>query len=61
MSINDNINNLEKFLKEAFCINKECKFVGFIKTSKSKRAAQFQLNDTKRKTFYITISQEKII
>lgn len=44
------------FLKEAFCIDGEC---SFLKTTnvEGKLSLLFELNDSKRGIFYITISQ----
>ena len=46
----------ERFLKEAFCINGECKLVKAGQIDGLK-AVQFRLTDSKRGTFYVTISK----
>ena len=54
------IDDLEVFLKEAFCIDGDCDFIEFVKVENSLKPLQsmlFALGDTKRGRFYITVSK----
>lgn len=46
----------ERFLKEAFCINGECKLEK-VGTIEGRKSMMFRLSDSKRGTFYVTISK----
>nr|WP_299488637.1 hypothetical protein [uncultured Allomuricauda sp.] len=53
----------EKFLKEAFCIDGECTFMGYEKAvgiiypDTPRNEMKFKLNDSERGTFYVTIGR----
>lgn len=52
----------QRFLKDAFCIDGECKFIDFVSFSSMSlpgeiSSAVFELNDSKRGKFYVTLSR----
>jgi hypothetical protein len=51
---------MEKFLKEAFCIDGECDYIEDVKVNSALKticSAMFVLTDSKRGVFYVTISK----
>ena len=54
------INKMETFLKDAFCIDGECNYIEDVKvnsTLKTTSSMFFALGDTKRGLFFVTISK----
>jgi hypothetical protein len=54
------IEDMRIFLKDAFCISGECKFIEYVKISsdlKDMVGMLFELEDLKRGVFYITLSK----
>jgi hypothetical protein len=63
MTHEDRIKNLEKFLKDAFCIDGECKYrstdvILSKDTSEINQDTTFVLTDSKRGSFLISMSPE---
>ena len=57
---NQRIKKMENFLKEAFCIDGGCTYIDDVKVdikSKTIHGAIFELCDSERDTFYVTISK----
>lgn len=54
------IKEMEMFLKKAFCIDGDCDYIEDVKVSstlKTTVSAMFALGDSKRGMFYVTISK----
>lgn len=55
------LNEIEAFLKEAFCISGECVFEDFVDVVKPNsdkvESAMFKLEDSRRGVFFVTISK----
>tara|TARA_B100000768_G_C11248927_1_gene363141 strand:+ start:449 stop:646 length:198 start_codon:yes stop_codon:yes gene_type:complete len=60
MTTEEQIKDLENFLKEAFCIDGECKKKGFdqliSKNGEHRETLTFKLNDSKRGVFLVSIA-----
>jgi len=56
MTDSDKLEELEKFLKEAFCIDGACTFHKHTKVD-DMGSLMFKLTDTRRGTFYVTITK----
>jgi hypothetical protein len=54
----ETIKSTQEFLKEAFCLDGGCEFIREV--PKGLTAGSFQLTDSKRGTFFITIHQEDV-
>lgn len=56
MTDSEKIYKMECFLKLSFCIDGECKSIGFVKTTDGNSLLGFELTDSKRGLFRVYLS-----